>query len=239
MHRTRKIFCGLLAAALVFALTGCRIFSGVQQPKVERPALASPERQFAAPAAGDTVAVFETSKGTFRAVLYPEAAPQACANFTRLVQQGYYNGLAFSRVEAGFIVQAGVGADGAGATAWGGSGYPAEYSDTLHHYSGALCMALDNRQQASSVFYVVETLPDSVDEELAAQMAAQSWRQEVIDVYRAGGGAPYLDYTDTVFGQVYEGMDVIDAIAQCAVDEAGKPVEEITIQSVTILAYEG
>lgn len=239
MHTTRKIFCGLLAAALALSLTACRIFSGNAAQKVDRPAVASAERQFAAPSAGDTVAVFETSMGAFRAVLYPDAAPQACANFIGLAQQGYYDGLTFDRVESGFIAQAGLNADGAGATAWGGSGLPAEYTDTLHHYSGALCLAVDERGQASSVFYVVQTLPDSVTEELAAQMAAQSWRQEVIDAYRAGGGAPYLDYTDTVFGQVYEGMDVVDAIAQSAADENGRPLETITLQSVTVLAYEG
>lgn len=240
MYRTRRFFCGLLAAALTLTLTGCRLFSGGgAQPAVERPAVQSAERQFAGPQAGDTVAVFETSAGTFRAVLYPDAAPQACVNFTGLVQQGYYNGLTFSRVEAGFIAQAGLDADGAAATAWGGSGYPAEYTDTLHHYAGALCMATDERGQAASVFYVVQSLPDSVTEELAGQMAAQGWRQEVIDAYRAAGGAPYLDYTDTVFGQVYEGMDVVDAIAQSEADENGRPLEDIVIQSVTIETYGG
>lgn len=239
MYRTKRFFCGLLAAALALTLTGCRLFAGEAGPQVQRPAVQSAERQFAAPQPGDTVAVFETSAGVFRAVLYPNSAPQACANFTGLVQQGYYNGLAFSRVEAGFLVQAGLDADGAAATAWGGSGYPAEYSDTLHHYAGALCMAVDDRGHAASVFYVMQSLPDSVTDELAAQMAAQGWRQEVIDAYRAAGGAPYLDYTDTVFGQVYEGMDVVDAIAQSAADENGRPLEELVLQSVTIETYGG
>lgn len=237
MRMTRKFFCGLLAASLAWALTGCRLFADNAQPKLDRPAVQSAERQFAAPAAGDTIAVFETSAGTFRAVLYPDAAPQACANFIGLAQQGYYNGLAFTRVEAGFIAQAGAAADGSTSTIWGGSGCPAEVTDALHHYTGALCMALNDRGQATSVFYVMQTLPDSVTEELTAQMSAQGWRQEVIDAYQAGGGAPYLDYTDTVFGQVYEGMAVVDAIAQSEAGEDGRPLAEITIQSVTIAEY--
>ena len=52
------------------------------------------------------------------------------------------------------------------------------------------------------------------------------------------GGAPYLDYTDTVLGQVYEGMDVVDTIAQAAVDENQKPTETITINSVSIETYQ-
>ena len=73
-----------------------------------------------------------------------------------------------------------------------------------------------------------------MEQELIDQMTSQGWRQEIIDAYTAGGGAPYLDYTDTVFGQVYEGMDVVDAIGAAAVDENQTPTEPITINSVTV-----
>ena len=56
---------------------------------------------------------------------------------------------------------------------------------------------------------------------------------------QTAGGAPYLDYTDTVFGQVYEGMDIVDTIAQTAVDENQKPTADITINSVSIETYQG
>ena len=56
---------------------------------------------------------------------------------------------------------------------------------------------------------------------------------------KSWGLANYLDYTDTVFGQVYEGMDVVDAIGQTAVDENQKPREDITINSVSIETYQG
>ena len=88
--------------------------------------------------------MFDTSAGVFKAVLFPDKAPQAYDNFAGLVQAGYYNGLTFSRVESGFVVEAGQGADGRGSTIWNGSRYPAEATDKLHHYSGALCMAADS-----------------------------------------------------------------------------------------------
>ena len=50
-------------------------------------------------------------------------------------------------------------------------------------------------------------------------MNSAGYRAEVVSAYQTAGGAPYLDYTDTVLGQVYEGMDVVDAIGQTAVDE--------------------
>ena len=104
----------------------------------------------------------------------------------------------------------------------------------------ALCAAADASGECASVFYVMETLPgaDSVTQELTDQMTAAGWRTEVISAYQTAGGAPYLDYTDTVFGQVYEGMDVVDAIARTGVDEAQRPTESITINSVTITKYE-
>ena len=76
----------------------------------------SAELQFTHPAAGEPVAVFDTTAGVFKAVLFPEQAPQAYDNFVGLVQAGYYNGLTVTRVEQDFVVEAGQGADGKGTT---------------------------------------------------------------------------------------------------------------------------
>ena len=118
--------------------------------------------------------------------------------------------------------------------------YPAEITDSLHHYSGALCMGTDASGECASVFYVMQTLPgdQSVTQELVDQMNSAGYRAEVVSAYQTAGGAPYLDYTDTVLGQVYEGMDVVDAIGQTAVDENQKPCEDITINSVSIETYQ-
>ena len=78
----------------------------------------------------------------------------------------------------------------------------------------------------------------SVTQELVDQMNSAGYRAEVVSAYQTAGGAPYLDYTDTVLGQVYEGMDVVDAIGQAAVDENQKPTEAITINSVSIETYQ-
>lgn len=236
MHKKMMVFTVLLALAAL--LCGCFGGAGGTGKTVQRPAVESSELQFVRPAAGDTIAVFVTSKGEFRAVLFPQQAPQACDNFIGLVQSGWYDGLTFTRVESGFVVEAGQDVNGASTTLWNGNGYPAEVTDQLHHYSGALCAALSEEGEGGSVFYVMQTLPGALSQELVDQMNAQGWRQEVIAAYQTAGGAPYLDYTDTVFGQVYEGMEVVDAIAAAAVDEAGRPTEEIVLQSVTISTYE-
>ena len=224
MRALKKIMAALALTAVLAGCSGGGVLSSLKggstsAQSISRPAVESAELQFAHPAAGDTIAVFDTSAGIFKAVLFPDEAPQAVQNFTTL---------------------AGQGADGRGTTIWNGSRYPAETTDKLHHYSGALCAAADASGECASVFYVMETLPgaDSVTQELTDQMTAAGWRAEVISAYQTAGGAPYLDYTDTVFGQVYEGMDVVDAIARTGVDEAQRPTEPITINSVTITKYE-
>ena len=254
-HQLRRyvagcVWLGLIMSALLlavsFALSGCSLVkniggsSGAGTKTITRPAVESTELQFIHPAAGEPVAVFDTTAGVFKAVLFPEQAPQAYDNFVGLVQAGYYNGLTVTRVEQDFVVEAGQGADGKGTTIWNGSRYPAEATDKLHHYSGALCMAADSSGKCASVFYIMSTLPggDSITQELTDQMNSAGYRAEVVSAYQTAGGAPYLDYTDTVLGQVYEGMDVVDTIAQAAVDENQKPTETITINSVSIETYQ-
>ncbi len=138
-------------------------------------------------------------------------------------------------------MEAGQGADGKGSTIWKGSRYPVEASDSLHHYAGALCMGVDDLRRVRQRVLCRGNAAgsESVTQELADQMNAAGYRAEVVSAYQTAGGAPYLDYTDTVFGQVYEGMDVVDTIAQTAVDENQKPTTDITINSVSIETYQG
>ena len=134
MNKTRVRLAALLLA-VSFALSGCSLVkniggsSGAGTKTITRPAVESAELQFTHPAAGEPVAVFDTTAGVFRAVLFPEQAPQAYDNFVGLVQAGYYNGLTVTRVEQDFVVVAGQGADGKGTTIWNGSRYPAGATD--------------------------------------------------------------------------------------------------------------
>lgn len=223
-------------------LVGCGDSSGQPKKKeVKRTAVESSELQLCAPQEGDPIAIFDTTLGEIRAVLYPNYAPMAVANFTGLAKSGYYNGVSFHRVVYGFVVQGGdgTGKGTGGASIWNNNPYPLELTDKLHHYSGALCAARSEEDTVSSLsqFYFVQSLPNKLEKELADQLTAAGIDQQVIDTYNSAGGLPYLDYTDTVFGQIYEGLDVVDTIALCETDENERPLEDIIINSVTISTY--
>lgn len=117
---------------------------GAAKTPPTRPAdFTSTERQFNTPADGDTIAIFDTSLGEVRAVLYPDAAPMAVYNFVGLARSGYYDNTTIWRSEYGFAAQGGdaTGTGTGGSTIWSNNPYPPEASADLKHYAGALCAA--------------------------------------------------------------------------------------------------
>ena len=239
-----------LLPALALALL-CACSRAETKTPPTREAVTSTERQFTTPAVGDTIAVFDTSLGEVRAVLYPDTAPMAVYNFVGLARSGYYDNTSIWRSEYGFAVQGGdaTGTGTGGSTIWSNNPYPLEASADLKHYAGALCAAFaagGDVQGGNSQFYFVTALPDSASsEEQQAELAQNGYTDSQVAAYAAAGGLPYLDNTDTVFGQVYQGMDIVDAMAcvDTVKDEDGNdtypPTEEaaITIYHVTITTY--
>ena len=236
----RLLYIGMICL-LCTALVGCK-GQGGSKKKPERTAdTKSTELQFIAPQEGDTIAVLTTSAGVISVVLYPEQAPMAVENFIGLAQQSYFNGISFHRVVKDFIIQTGdaTGTGTGGSTIWNGTPFPVEATDALHHYTGALGMAHlpDDLAGNTSQFYIVQTPKSSVGKAACDTLAAAGLRDAVVNTYRDIGGAPYLDNLYTVFGQVYEGMDVVDEIAKAKCNENGQPLEDIVLESVVISTY--
>ena len=216
---TKRIFITFCAAAACCVLLGaCESGSlAAAAGKRTRPADLG-ELQFITPAEGDPIATLSTTLGDISFVLYPDIAPMAVENFVGLAQQGYYNGNVFHRVVSDFVIQTGDATQTGtgGASIWNNNTYPNELSDQLHHYSGAVALAraADGSVGNLSQFYIVQTPENSVDKTAADELLA------------AG-----------VFGQVYAGMGVVDAIGQVECDENGRPLEDITVNSITITTY--
>ena len=190
------------------------------------------------PAAGETVAVMHTSMGDIAIRLFPEKAPKAVENFTTHAKNGYYDGLIFHRVINDFMIQGGdpKGTGRGGESIWGDS-FEDEFDLELRNYRGALSMANAGPNTNGSQFFIVqakEVAPSLLHQ--MGQLADRGYPAEVTAAYAQVGGTPHLDYLHTVFGQVFEGMDVVDAIA--AVETADdKPVEDVVIEKAELVTY--
>ena len=193
------------------------------------------------PAKGETIAVMHTSMGDISLRLFPDKTPKACENFITHARNGYYDGLIFHRVIWDFMIQGGDprGNGTGGESIWGDS-CEDEPDVELHNYRGALSMATAGPTPHGSQFFSGQA--GTVPEQMLGQMADlrdQGFSAEVEERYRQNGGTPWLDFRHTVFGQVFDGMDVVDAIAAVPVGAQDKPRRDVIIQSITIKEYEG
>jgi len=157
----------------------------------------------------------ETSKGVMTVILYDDT-PLHRDNFIKLVEKGYYNDLLFHRVIKDFMIQGG-DPDSKNAPAgqqlgMGGPGYtiPAEILPKYKHKKGALAAARTNNPEkasSGSQFYIVHN----------------------------NNGTPHLDGQYTVFGEVIDGFEVIDAIANVKTAPGDRPIEDVKIIKISIL----
>lgn len=193
-------------------------------------------KQVRTPVKGDTVATMKTNMGAIRILLFPDAAPKAVENFTTHAKNGYYNGIIFHRVIPDFMIQGGdpTGTGRGGESIWGSS-FKDEFSVDYHNVRGALSMANAGPGTNGSQFFIVQA--KEVDAGLLAQMEQLSDRgfpTECVEDYKALGGTPWLDFKHTVFGQVVEGMDTVDAIAAVKTSYGDKPVEDVVILGIDV-----
>ena len=151
------------------------------------------------------------SGDVIKAELYPDIAPNTVNNFLSLVKKGFYNGLIFHRVIKGFMIQGGC-PEGTGT---GGPGYRIKgefsmngFKNELSHTPGVLSMArAQNPNSAGSQFFIMHET------------------------------STYLDGQYAAFGQVIEGMDVVNKIAETATDYSDRPLEKQVMKKVTVETF--
>jgi peptidyl-prolyl cis-trans isomerase B (cyclophilin B) len=184
----------------------------------------------------DTLIEITTDYGTMKLKLYKET-PLHRANFMKLVSEGFYDSLLFHRVIKGFMIQGG-DPDSKNATPGkmlgsGDVGYkiPAELIDTLYHKKGVLAAARDgNPEKASSgcQFYIVQGKPMTEAEiTQAEQRLGFTMSEKQKSDYMTVGGSPWLDRNYTVFGEIVEGLDVIDKIAAVKTLPGDRPETDV------------
>jgi len=175
----------------------------------------------------------ETSMGSIKIKLFPEYAPKAVENFIKHSEEGYYDGLIFHRVIKDFMIQGGdPNGNGTGGESIWGDPFEDEFSQNLFNIRGALSMANAGANTNGSQFFIVQST--ELDPSMKSQMEDAGYPKEIIDAYE-DGGTPWLDHAHTVFGQVIEGMDVVDEIADVPVDAKDKPEKDVIVQKVKVL----
>ena len=188
------------------------------------------------PTENDTIAIMKTNMGEIKIKLFPQFAPKTVENFTTHAKNGYYDGLIFHRVIKDFMIQGGdpTGTGCGGESIWGRS-FEDEFTGELHNLRGALSMANAGPNTNGSQFFIVQA--NNCPEDFIMQMKQideKVFPNECVEAYEEIGGTPWLDFRHTVFGQVYDGMDVVDAIANVATKAQDKPVSDVIIETIII-----
>jgi peptidyl-prolyl cis-trans isomerase B (cyclophilin B) len=196
--------------------------------------------QIAPPAA--CLVELETDFGSMILKLY-DATPQHQDNFVKLVEEGYFDSLLFHRVIQGFMIQGGDPSSRQAAPdqqlGSGGPGYTieAEFVDSLVHLKGALAAARtgDNvnpqKRSSGSQFYIVQGQPVTAPglDRIEAQKGFR-YTTAQREAYLEKGGTPFLDRDYTVFGQVIQGLEVLDKIAGVPTNPQNRPLEDVRMK---------
>ncbi|MBO0450614.1 peptidylprolyl isomerase [Enterococcus sp. MJM12] len=179
-------------------------------------------------------ALIKTNRGNILVQLFPELAPKTVQNFEALANKGYYDGVIFHRVIPDFMIQGGdpTGTGMGGESSFGGN-FEDEFSKELFNVRGALSMANAGPNTNGSQFFIVNN--QNVPGNMLGQLEGAGYPSEIIEAYKQGG-TPWLDFRHTVFGHVVEGMDVVDEIANVQRGPQDKPVHDVVIETVEILA---
>ncbi len=198
---------------------------------------AAADKQLAMPEKGETIAIMHVKGyGEMHMKFFKDVAPKAVENFVTHAKEGYYEGLTFHRVINEFMIQGGdpEGTGMGGESIWG-KGFGVELHPSLVPYRGSLCMAMSSLPDSiGSQFFITQA---HYDEYMKETLEYYGYPAKLLEEYKENGGylSLYLQYT--VFGQVYQGLDVLDKIAAVSTNGEDKPLEDVIIEKIEITTY--
>ncbi len=239
---------GLAAFSLLLTLGACNNKPAESETTTEEEVVAT-EAPVVAPAVDTTKKMatedkffsIKTTAGKITIRLYKEC-PLHQANFTKLVNEKFFDGVLFHRVMKGFMIQTGDPDSKAAVPntiyGAGGPGYtiPAEINPMFHHKKGAVAAARQSDQvnpakaSSGSQFYICQGRVMPKDQ---LMQFGKSFTEAAVKDYGSIGGTPELDGEYTVFGEVTEGLDIVDKIANTPTMEGDRPKSDIKVISVT------
>lgn len=202
------------------------------------------EEQMAMPKNGETIAIIKVKNfGDIKVKFFKNVAPKAVENFVNHSKEGYYDGVTFHRVIDEFMIQGGdpLGTGTGGESIWG-EGFGTELDQKLVPYRGSLCMAMSSLPNSiGSQFFITQA---NYSESMASALKKSGYPSGLLEEYKKYGGYLSLYMQYTVFGQVFEGMDVVDKIAKVETytteeEQEDKPVEDVVIEKIEVTTYDG
>lgn len=232
MVNVKKIFASALCCVCCTAfITGCG-----EEKKKEGIV------NFTAPEKGEEVLVMTIKDyGDVKIKLFPDEAEKGVENIKGLAEENYYDSLIFHRIIKDFMIQGGdpLGTGMGGESMWGGK-FDGGTSKNLIHAAGAVAYANSGSTATNgSQFYIV-TGTQMKDEDFEAYASSGlTFSKEAQEIYKTDGGAAWLDGGYTVFGQVYEGLDIIFDIQNVQTDDNDKPLEDVVIEKIAVEKYDG
>lgn len=196
--------------------------------------------QIKKPEVGEEIGIIKTNHGDIKLRFFPKVAPKAVENFKTHAKNGYYDGVTFHRVMKDFMIQGGDpdGSGRGGKSIWDAP-FEDEFDPEYHNLRGSLSMANSGPNTNGSQFFIVQK--GDIDKGFIDQMKTAGleggFSADVVKAYEELGGTPWLDFKHTVFGQVFEGMDIVDDIANTKTGMGDKPKEDVVMEKVEILKY--
>ena len=201
----KKKFLGIGIAVIVICLAVFSVYSLIKNNSEDN----SGENSGVSKIQKEKVAVLETNLGTIKFKMFYKDAPKTCANFERLTEKKFYDGIKFHRVIKDFMIQTGdpnSRDDDWSDDGTGGPGY--KFEDEINEHKlvrGAVAMANSGPNTNGSQFFIVTAKE-----------------------------TPWLDGKHTVFGKVIEGMDIVDKIGNSETNENDHPLKDIVMEKVYI-----
>lgn len=224
------LFASVVLAAGIF--TGC-------SPKLDDVEY----QNFTQPVEGEEIAVITFKDfGTVKIKFFPELAPKGVENFVTLAKDKYYDELIMHRIINDFMIQGGdPKGNGTGGSSIWDEDFELETTDKLRHFTGAVAYAHAQGGGNGSQFYIVNSAPATSNADSFKKLSEQGleFPENVKAKYMEIGGTPFLDGDYTVFGQVIEGMDVVQKISEVETDSNDKPVDQVVIEKIEIVEYKG
>lgn len=247
----KRFLAFVLAGCMMFAVTACGNDGGQKKTTAEEKSTkeattetdykkvdiqeASKVDQMSEPEKGETIAIIKVKDyGEMKFKFFNQDSPLAVENFVTLAFNDYYNNTIFHRVINNFMIQGGdpTGTGAGGQSIWSKE-FDNETSETLLPLRGALCMANAGKNTNGSQFFIVQDKEAS--EDTYGGKTATDEQKKMFEKY---GGYPYLMDDYTIFGQLYDGYDVLDAIAETKTDDNDAPLDDVVIENITITEAE-